>query len=677
MTTVKPALLILLFAAVVLISGIHGFLGQSFLSLLLLIVLCLTAWPLVRILFHDQFPRLVFVFPVGYVIHTVLLSICGRVFGVHRSVLIVYLLVAVLVSIFFSRRKGTAEEIKTGSGDGDFLWLMLFLFVSLGIVAIPFLHVGLLTPGGFAYRAYFNADFFRNLAVTGTLAQSGIPPENPYFGGVTLRYYWFFHLVPAFWQQLFPSYRSDFLLVQFSLAGLLMFVASLFAVVRNLTFSRKILPLVLILFAFGSSYDGLYVLQQIKLRHQSWTSFTDWNVDGILRWLWKAPQVDTLYRALLYAPQHLTVLSLFLVSLLIWGKGTTSRRARILFWFPVFATLGFSVFAGAVLIFGGGILLLCRMVKDPRANWLELAVSFLLGIFFLSLYFPVFGMFELQSKQLQFGPDSIILKHLLSYFVLNWGVILVFGLAGVIWHSSEIPAGTLGFYLAICLFCILFIRLDLPGSSDVSLKMGHFSHVVLLVLSAAFLDRLMTRFPKHWGWISFGVIVLAVPASITWMMDAYNSQDIKNTRFTTYVSPSDAEVYRWISINLPTKVLVQKFSLDDQTFLGGYVSEIPAFAARSMYLGDRNFSRIFQIPKEDLDQRRLVMNRIVQGQSTQTIWDLARASKIDYFFLSNKDPQLKISQNKLTPPLFSIIINEGDTFLFRVNEPGQAAQPKR
>lgn len=678
MNTVKRALSILLFAAVALISGIHGFLGLSFFSLLLLVVLCLSAWPLVRTLFHDQFSRLVFVFPVGYVIHTVLLSICGRLFGVHRSVLIVYLVVAVAVSIFFSSRKSSAEEIKTAGSDSDYLWLLLFLFVTVGIVAIPFLNVGALTADGFAYRAYFNADFFRNLAVTGTLSQSVIPPDNPYFGGVTLRYYWFFHLIPAFWQQLFPSYRSDFLFVQFSLAGLLMFVASLFAAVRNLTSSRKVLPLVLLLFAIGGSYEGIYVLQQLKLRQLPWTSFTEWNIDGILRWLWKAPQVDTLYRALLYAPQHLMVLSLFLASLLIWGsKGATlSSRARILFWFPVFATLGFSVFAGAVLIFGGGVLLLWRIAKDPRANWPELAVSFLLGIFFLLLYFPVFGMFQLQSKQVQFGPDSIILQHLFSYFLLNWGAILVFGLAGLIWHSGETPAGPLGFYLAICFFCILFVRLDLPGSSDVSLKMGHFSHVVLLVLSAGFLDRLLARFPKRWGWISFAVMVFVAPASITWMMDAYNSQDIKNNRFTTYVSPSDAEVYRWISRNLPARVLVQKFSLDDQTFLGGYVSEIPAFAARSMYLGDRNFSRIFQIPREDVDQRREIMNRIVKGESTQTIWEMARAVKIEYFFLSNRDPILKVSQNKLATPLFSIIMNEGDTFLFRVNNPEQAAQAK-
>ena len=63
-------------------------------------------------------------------------------------------------------------------------------------MAIPFWGVAHLSSKGFAFVPYFQWDFFNHLACTAELVRS-VPPQNPYFAGETLHYYWFFHLWPA------------------------------------------------------------------------------------------------------------------------------------------------------------------------------------------------------------------------------------------------------------------------------------------------------------------------------------------------------------------------------------------------------------------------------------------------------------------------------------------------
>ncbi|HEY7162349.1 MAG TPA: hypothetical protein VH815_13875, partial [Acidobacteriota bacterium] len=62
------------FLSIGILSGIHGYLVHSFLSLLLLIVFLLTALPISRILFRSNVEAIVMAFPIGFMLHTVLLA---------------------------------------------------------------------------------------------------------------------------------------------------------------------------------------------------------------------------------------------------------------------------------------------------------------------------------------------------------------------------------------------------------------------------------------------------------------------------------------------------------------------------------------------------------------------------------------------------------------------------
>ena len=664
---------IILFIAVVVLSGLHGFWVQSFLSLGLISILCFTVHPWMRILIPDKTDAAILTFPAGFTIYAVFFSFAGLVLGVHRWVAIVCVAIAVVAyGVTYWMQKGNADKSASSWTRSDFALLFLWLFTSLVIVALPFARVGAETPDGFAYRAYFNADFFRNMAVAGSLAHNNIPPDNPYLGGYTLHYYWFFHLLDAFWRELFPGFRPDSLMVQFSLVAMLIFVSTFFVVLRRFTQNRKTSLLLLPIFAFGGSYEGPYVIQWLRNRHQPWTEFVNLNIDGILRWNWKAPQIDTLYRALLYAPQHLIALAIFLIALLIWNSERLKEEPlrcntrRTIFYFLIFATLGFSAFVGATLIAGAAVVLGVRTLMNPRMKWKELILSGTLGLIFLFVYLRLFHMFAPGSQELDLGPDKIISAHFLSYFVLNWGALLIFGIAGLFLRSKLAPNRILFIFLAGCFLMIYFVRIVLAGSSDISLKVGHFANVILLLVAAGFIDGFLTRFPQKVKWLIAVTVLLVAPAFVTWGMDAWNSADIKNRRFTTYLKQEDAEVCKWMQSNLPEKTVVLNYSPRYEDFMQDF---IPAFAERSVFVGNRIFSRIFQVPETDVRDRTNVVSAFLRFTSTEQTHQVARKAGIQYVFVSGLDSR-KLSEltTKLASPYFSLVMQEGKAALFRVND---------
>ena len=207
---------VLLFVSIVFISGLHGYLLQAFASLLLLTFFLLTALPLSRFIFRGGPQSVIFAFPIGFILHSFNLAILTRVFEISNAVLIPYIVLCFGLAFILRKYKNSAEQSWVGP---DILWLFIWLIATVLILAPAFMHVGKLTESGFAYRAYFNGDFFRNLAVIGSLSHGTIPPANPYVSGFELHYYWFFHLFVAFWKTIFPGYGPDFMLVQFSLVA--------------------------------------------------------------------------------------------------------------------------------------------------------------------------------------------------------------------------------------------------------------------------------------------------------------------------------------------------------------------------------------------------------------------------------------------------------------------------
>lgn len=660
----KYGLPLILAAAVILISGRHGGCLLASASLALLACLCFLVLPLIDWVFGRTTIRWFCILPFGYLIHSFLLACCAIFFGFRPIVFIVYFIVMLTLSTLarFVTQPATDTFVNREWTRQDSFLLFAWLCAALVLVSLPFLRVGELTSQGYAFRAYFNTDVFRNMATAGSLTYTGIPPENPYFSGFPLHYYWLFHVLPAFWMTLLPSFPVESIFVQFALITGLMFVSVLFFFVRAFTTRRATLVLALPLFAFGGSYEGIYILNYLHGKHIAWRSFVGLNVDAILRWQYDMPQIDTLFRPLLYAPQHLMIVMIILLSILFW-RFSSNRRigALVLMVVLVLVSVGFSVILAGLLILGTAIALLLELRRNLRPVLIAIAAAMPLGAVFLYLYLKPFAMFSLHHGDLALGFNPKLFLHPMFFFVLNWGALLFLGFAGI-YTAIKRGFSILLLFLSLAFFFIFLVQIDAPGLSDVSLKAGYVADSMLLTLSAILIDELLVR-KKTYLAIPL-VLALALPGIVTAYMDEYNSQDITNRKFTAYISKDQMEVFRWIRGNLDPHVRIQNYGSADPGFINGFVSAVPPFANRSVFLGDVILSQIFQTPKEELEERRKTLWEIMQSESVSMISILAQQAKIEYI-VDSGGPDSPFRRNEASR-YFKIAFSEGEAGVYRV-----------
>lgn len=635
----------------------------SVVAIILLLGLCWIALPISELLFTEKAAQRIFVFPIGFIFHAVLLSFAGYIFGIHVITFGVYCAITATLFVFSRRFKSSSDHSETKLWSlPDSVWLLIWLVVVAVAVFFPFSGVGRETTDGFAYRPYFNADFFRNMSVAGSLASTGIPPVNPYFSGYTLHYYWFFHVMAAFIRTLFPQMQMDSIMVQLSLLSTLMFSACMFFILRKQVQFRTVLLLMLPLFVIGSDYKSLYVLAYLKSHKLPWMAFITLNIEGMLRWIWHVPQIDFLYRAMLYAPQHLLALTVVLVTIVVWNRLTDPRVMAVLSAL-IFASIGFSAFIGGVLLIAYSAAFLIFLIRKRKIlkRW-HPALVILIGLLFAASYFYWFQMFLAGGTQFTFGLDQNILKHFWKYTIYNWGPLLFLGIAGCFVPSKDnISRWGLVVPLIACFVLIYFVEIDLPGQSDISLKVGYLSHIFLLILAARFLNYVLTLSTIKKVAILAAVAISMVPALMTWAMDSYNTSDTANHRLTTYVHPEDAEMMKWIRQNLPHNAVILNVSAHASNF---QYSVLPAFAERSVFLGDVVYSRIFQVPEDDIKDRRGVLSKMYSADS-DSLREMMQFRNLNYLFLPGHDalnsPDVLA---KLKEPQFKLLHQEGDSRIY-------------
>jgi uncharacterized membrane protein len=229
-----------------------------------------------------------------------------------------------------------------------------------------------------------------------------------------------------------------------------------------------------------------------------------------------------------------------------------------------------------------------------------------------------------------------------------------------------LPNRILVFFLIFCFLLILFVRIMLAGFSDISLKVGHFSHVVLLLLAAGGIDRFLTGHPKKVKWLAACTFLFVLPAAVTWCMDAWNASDTGNQRFTTFIGREERDVCRWMRTNLPEKTVILNYSPRYEDFMQDI---IPAFGERSVFLGNRIFARIFQVEEKDVQNRMNTVSTFLRLSSPQDSWTLARKAGVQYIYVSDVSMEkMPVLLQKLAPPYFSMLMQDGKTAILRVNE---------
>jgi len=611
-------------------------------------------------------------------------------------------------------RRGSFGKLSFKAWNGQTYALFLaLLLVAAALTFEPLANLGKKTPSGYAYRKYFTGDFLKQVAITAELSRGELPPQNPWFTGETLHYYWGYFILPTSFHRLIGlNFSIKNLIVLSILLTDVFFLFMLFSTLRLFT-TGQVAPFLAVLVGITSySYEGVYLWWELP---GPFVSFLEqaraYNMDAVTRWLWGEPQMDGLFRSLLYSPQHLQALTLLLAVIAIFTLGNVLRSfsLSLVTGLMVGVSVGYSVFVGLFIALWYGLCLGIQLLGFltgrfitapppttpgaprgtlPLNNWSPMEAqsrgvprqylsSFLLSGclagFLVVLYYSL-GMFVSD-------PDTGLMiytgRALKTYgplvFLMNYGPPSIFGILGLllIWKkrgsaSAGLPSSPLLYlflllFLAVTVVCTVALKGFL---SDVSLKLGLVILISLLFFSAIFLEFLERKWPRPAFYLLLSLI--AGPALLTVLIDRDHLADIYNEKFTLYVSEEDMQAATWIKTHLPDRAIVQSSSPE---FEVTPFTLIPVLGERRTAVGDKFYARIFQVPQSAVNRRKKDIARLFETDSLAEAMEVLKKYQINYLYLGEWEKEtypFGVQKFYSFPRLFEKVYENPRVDLFKV-----------
>lgn len=555
--------------------------------------------------------------------------------------------------IFSLRQKGLQKQMR----QRDYGETVFALLVIVVLTWLPFSKIGYPVDGKYAYRAYFSSDYLKHFSVIEALNKGSLPPDNLYFKGETLHYYWLPYAVPSVLSRLAGSTAKA--LFAFSFTVNFLFILMLLKLAGLIVPRRKELPPLAVLLVLTPSLEGFYLW--IARAHFSLRGYfetgRDYNIDGLTRWLWGLPQIDTIFRSLLYTPQHL--LSLAFLVLFLYLVQMEKERPLVLS-LCLALSLSASFFVGGIFLLswclywlGREVTRFVRKKQSPMAFGKGLLQYFVPAVIVLGL--------SLALKMVTFSGGGVFFKvlapgQMIILLGLNMGFLIVGGIAGLL--LTRFPGRPLySIMLIVSLILILFVRIE-NFESDISLKAGLVT-ILLLALSLGHLreHRLAKKF-----FVPLVCLVI-LPGLLTLVLDIRNSADIRNRRFTSTVSFEEMRMMEWIRNHIAADRTVQNYP-PARTW---NLSAIPAFSGHQMLVGDKMHGQIFQVGAEAYSKRIEALGRAMAALPASQ--EELRGMGVDYLFWGEDEAR----HFKYTPDL-PVAWRIGRTVLFSLS-PAKTGMP--
>lgn len=472
---------------------------------------------------------------------------------------------------------------------------LLTLVVPL-IVAWPFAHVGEMTPGGQAYRAYFTADYVWRRAVVVELAKGASPlPINPYFAGDVLHYYWMPHMLDGVQYRFAAAWASlDELLLMRSISIDLFFVAFLYGMARAFRV-RPWAAAAGVLFAIlSTSFEGAYVLFDNSAKNVPLGAVKNLNIDAISRWYFQGIPIDGLQRLLLYQPHHAIGYVIGLIGLLALA---TRDRARDGIAFAIAGvclslSIVISSFAGLMVTVAAALYELAGLLRSGdirRGVTHAIAAAIPLAIGVALVY--ALGYVDTSGQVLQIGVNRLAFHDVVWVTLLSCGPILIVTLLAMPSVLAE-RRGIAVFGALAVTSIVFYFFVNVRDHQDVYVgwRVGHFMFMSAAVVIGILLERVAVSKsamqPLQWAVI----IVMFLAGLPTTIIDIYNTQDISEhgepPYYTMMLRPDELQAFDWIKKNTRRDALVQ---VDPMIRQAGAPDDgwayVPAFAERRMAVG--------------------------------------------------------------------------------------------
>lgn len=543
-----------------------------------------------------------------------------------------------------------------------YILFLVLLLVAIALVFEPFANLGKKTDLGYAYRKYFPGDFLKMMAMTAELSKGDIPPENPWFAGESLHYYWWY-FVPLSWfyRLIGMGISIKALVILSTLMTDALFLFALFSTLRLFT-TRNFAPFLAALVGITAySYESIYLWWHLGYPIKDFLEQARfYNIDGITRWFWGEPQMDGFLRSLLYSPPHLHALALLLAVISIFALSNVLQNLSLSCFAGLLigVTVIYNTFIGLIVALWYGLWLGIQVI----AGWARLVSNYKgkvttydpkRDLFSFLLSNGIAGLVVLLCYSLSMfvrGPDTGLMpyvgKALKTHgplvFFINYGPPFIFGGVGIflMWKrtrnrrsriedsSSKARSSIPSILLLLLLSIILVSTVALKGFvSDVGLKLGLVILIPLLIFSAISLEFLHQRLPA----LAFYSLLIIIngPALLTVLLDRYNLADIYNSRFTLYVSEEDMQAATWIKSHVPGRAIVQSSSPEGETPF----TLVSVLGERRTAVGDKFFARIYQIPAAEVERRRGDITSLFETKGLDKALKALKKYSIDYIYV--------------------------------------------
>jgi hypothetical protein len=623
-----------------------------------------------------------------------------------------------------------AEPCSEALHDGDaaargWPWTLCALLAA-AVVLLPFGRIGALTGVGYGFRTYFDHDFLVHLSVVAELAKGDFPPRNPYFGGEPLHYYWLYFLYPTLASRLAGASSSTAsTLVQCNFATAALFLPVLYAFLRSHAGrAAHALGGVFVVLLCGS-FEGAYVIWRVRSGLLP-AHLGEYNVDGVSRWYFAPPQIDALLRGLLYTPQHLWALAI----LLSLGLVLQRRDRRPAAWW-VFALmlplLGISGFVGVIAVAWVLALVFLDLTDQRARRPLPLLLACLAASALGLALFRGLEMFGTTSFA-AIAPQPKTWQHLPTLLFLNFGALGLMGLLGavlafrlrarlssgllalaamalaLVWHGARTgsfaagPGWAVGLYavglaaaaaLALVavserfrggrdVLALLFVGLGaifsgfIPGYVHEFGLRGGFVVALCLGAFAMTLARRASSWPPLVRAAILGAAVLGAALALpTSAIDLYSTRNLDDPRFSTYVSPREAEALRWIREALPPEAVVQ--GLPDPVQRRGLIGNFTnTLGERRLAVGKTYYAGQFQIGTERAQARSRAVTLVFRDAPLRR--RLEPLIEHDIAFLTIGQPERSTPRAdpgffERRPDLFTRVFDNEELQIYRVDAP--------
>ncbi len=503
------------------------------------------------------------------------------------------------------------------------------------LIALPIIEAGQSIAEGLAFRSFFNADFFKHMAIAGSIASGNFPPVDPFGATHSLHYYWLQHLLPAAAIQLqglpvspLASSKAIGLIQSASLAILI------HAAAMRAGASARGAALAAMLGFASLSLDGLplihaatpesWLLQDVNQESMDFTDLigAPWHNAG-----------SSLFRFCLYVPQHQLCMLFFLA----WYCLRADGESVLLRW-PLLVLLpATSVLLGGVLYLGIIVAAIGQRWhkggEPVPPSWAELFSGCAVG---LALPFML-GMVELGARNVGMAAVSLeqpsIFERLL-WFAPQWLGILGGLFFVACWRRNGAPFRSdqqmlnWGVFVAATVVAVVAATLPVGGHLAIDLQLkASFAALVALVLLAS---RPLSAMLDRWRVLVMSIsILIGLPAMAhDWWWHRCLLDTCAASENTVVVPHADEQALAWIRTNLANDAVMQEFPEADFN-AGGRDVWIPVLGRRAVLYSTRGT----MVDSEQLDYARRLFSLAPPSVMTSRIAD-ARRRGIDFLYLS-------------------------------------------